>query len=205
MAWPTPCQEHCRKRLQEALLSRFSSDRTQGITGGPPTATPVVGRQHQAEPAEARILFVFRIQTAPKGSQTEPTEARILFVFRIQKAPTRRQTEPAKARILFVLCNQKAPTRRQTEPAEARILFVLRIQKTPARRQTKPANARILFVFGIQGATERRQTKQTNEAHRNPPAYGFRSNCRSPPEHIFSALPIWRRVLADDGLEVNQR
>ena len=30
MGWPTPCQEHRRKRLQEALLSRFSSDRTQG-------------------------------------------------------------------------------------------------------------------------------------------------------------------------------
>ena len=90
MGWPTPCQEHCRKRLQEALLSRFSSDRTQGITGGPPTATPVVGRQHQAEPAEARILFVFRIQKAPKGRQTEPAEARILFVLRIHEAPKER-------------------------------------------------------------------------------------------------------------------
>ena len=30
MGWPTPCQKHCRKRFQKALLSRFSSDRTQG-------------------------------------------------------------------------------------------------------------------------------------------------------------------------------
>ena len=90
MEGPTPCQKRCRKRFQEALLSKFSSDRTQGITGGPPTATPVVGRQHQAEPAEARILFVLRIQKAPKGRQTEPAEARILFVLRIHEAPKER-------------------------------------------------------------------------------------------------------------------
>ena len=87
MNWPTPCREHCRKRLQDALLSRFSSDRTQ-ITGGPPTATPVVGRQHQAEPAEAWILLVLRSQKAPTRRQKEPAKARILFALRIQKAPT---------------------------------------------------------------------------------------------------------------------
>ena len=49
MEGPTPSQKRLRKRLQEALLSRFSSDRTRGTTGGPPTTTPVVGPQHQAE------------------------------------------------------------------------------------------------------------------------------------------------------------
>ena len=39
MRWPTPYQEHCRKRLQEALLSRFSSDRTRGDHGRPYFAT----------------------------------------------------------------------------------------------------------------------------------------------------------------------
>ena len=34
MRSPTPCQEHCKRIPKEALLSNFSSNRTQGITGG---------------------------------------------------------------------------------------------------------------------------------------------------------------------------
>ena len=40
MRTPTPCQEHCKRILQNRLLSNFSSDRTQGITGAPKGRPP---------------------------------------------------------------------------------------------------------------------------------------------------------------------